>query len=98
MLKGTIKRNTTNLYTEKGLIHRDGLWSFEGKVWNEESGKWTPLVKYGSVVYALASGDLWYYAEQNNFCMPIVRIADRNRIYDMMESIGLTFTRTESNS
>lgn len=98
MFSGKISRNAAGLYTDKGLIYPGMLWALEGKAWDAATSKMRAILPYATVIYVAHNGDLWYYAPQNNVSMPVVRIADRQRIYGIMASLGIDVLETDHNS
>lgn len=89
MFKGTIGfSNTLTLIGHSHYVYGRG-WNLEGKLWNSEKARRESLLPYAKVVYVLTNGDLFYHADQNHGVMPIVRVDDRNRIYDLLDDLGI---------
>lgn len=97
MFQGKISRNNNGLCVARGTLWIDGLYALEGKAWDESKFRMVPLLRYAKVVYVAPDGDMWYYAEQNNDAMPVVRSDDRKRIYDVMASLGISVVNTDHN-
>lgn len=88
MFTGNISYESLVLIGHSHYVYGKG-WSLEGKTWNPDKMKRTAILAYAQVIYVLTNGDLFYHADQNHGVMPIVRVDDRNRVYDVLESIGV---------
>lgn len=98
MFSGKIFRSSAGLFVDDNhLIYPGMLYSLEGKAWDAEKRTMRAILPYAKVVYVNLDGDMWYYADQNNYCMPIVRDADRMRVWDVMNQLGIHVARTNRN-
>jgi hypothetical protein len=91
-------QNYSGLYVNGTRLHTSNLWSLEGKRWDNDKKRLVKILPYADTVYVSQNGDMWYYASQNNDCTPIVRIADRLIVYNLMHSLGFDIAKTDSNS